>query len=271
MSFSTILFVGALQFAALATIMAGAFLLQQRTQNSGFIDATWTFGLGLVGVVSSLAPIGSGGLSARQFLVALLILLWSARLGTHIVRRSLARDDDPRYQALIRQWGANARREMFLLAEKQAIVTVPLALSIFLAAHNAAPLLRLQDGIAIAVVLLGISGEGLADRQLRDFIASPVKTSRVCEQGLWAWSRHPNYFFEWTFWLAFPLLAIDFGGDYRAGWLALLAPACMYWLLVYVSGIPPLEEHMVKTCGEAYRRYQARTSAFFPLPPKVTR
>jgi len=269
MSFSTILFVSALQWAALALIMAGAFLVQQRTGNSGFIDAIWTFGLGFVGIASSLAPVGSGDTSTRQLLVALLILVWSARLGSHIMRRSLTRVDDPRYGALIEGWGADARRELLVLAEKQAIVTVPLALSIFLAAHNPVPLLRFQDGIAVAIVLVAIAGEGLADRQLRDFIASPVKTGRVCDRGLWAWSRHPNYFFEWTFWLAFPLLAIDLGGGYAAGWFALLAPACMYWLLVYVSGIPPLEEHMVKSYGDAYRRYQAQTSAFFPLPPQA--
>jgi steroid 5-alpha reductase family enzyme len=271
MNFSIILVAVLAQWAVLAAVMASAFVIQQRTGNSGFIDAVWTFGLGTVGIASALAPISGAGVSGRQLLVAFLILLWSARLGTHIVRRSLARADDPRYAALIRQWGFRARRELFLLVQKQAIVTVPLALSLFVAAHNPAPLLRVQDAVAVALVLLGIAGEGIADRQLRAFVASPHKTVRVCDRGLWAWSRHPNYFFEWLFWLALPLLAIDLGGGYAVGWLALLAPACIYCLLVHVSGIPPLEEHMVKAYGAAYRAYQERTSAFIPLPPKVTR
>ena len=271
MSFSTVLVAALVQLLALAAIMTGAWAIQQRTGNSGFIDAVWTFGTGVVGIASALIALPGSALTGRQILVAFLMLFWSARLGSHIVQRSLARSDDPRYAALIRQWGTGARREMFLLAQKQALVTVPLALAAFVAAHNPAPLFRIQDCVAIAVVLLGIVGEALADRQLRAFIAAPLKESRVCDRGLWAWSRHPNYFFEWVFWLAFPLLAIDPGAAYQFGWLALLAPACMYWLLVHVSGIPPLEEHMVKSYGEAYRDYQARTSAFFPLPPQVSR
>jgi steroid 5-alpha reductase family enzyme len=87
---------------------------------------------------------------------------------------------------------------------------------------------------------------------------------RVCDQGLWSWSRHPNYFFEWLQWVAYPLLAIELAGGYPWGWIALGGPVCMYWLLVYVSGIPPLEEHMVRRYGAAYRAYQGRTNAFFP-------
>ena len=81
------------------------------------------------------------------------------------------------------------------------------------------------------------------------------------------WSRHPNYFFEWFGWLAYPLLAIDLTGSIRGASLASLAPACMYWLLVYVSGIPPLEEHMLRTRGDKFRAYQQRTNAFFPRRP----
>ena len=79
-------------------------------------------------------------------------------------------------------------------------------------------------------------------------------------------SRHPNYFFEWLGWLAYPLFAIDLSGGYPAGWFALAAPAFMYWLLVHVSGIPPLEQQMLRTRGDAYRAYQQRTRAFVPLP-----
>jgi hypothetical protein len=92
---------------------------------------------------------------------------------------------------------------------------------------------------------------------------------KVCDAGLWGWSRHPNYFFEWFGWLAYPLLAIDFSGVYPWGFAALLGPACMYWLLVYVSGIPPLEAHMLERRRDEFRAYQARTSAFFPVPPRA--
>jgi steroid 5-alpha reductase family enzyme len=108
----------------------------------------------------------------------------------------------------------------------------------------------------------------MADRQLHAFKANPRNKGCVCDAGLWSLSRHPNYFFEWLGWLAYPLLAIDLARSYDWGWLALLAPAGMYWLLVYVSGIPPLEAHMLRSRGAVFRDYQVRTSAFFPMPPK---
>jgi steroid 5-alpha reductase family enzyme len=142
------------------------------------------------------------------------------------------------------------------------------ALSVFLAAHTPVQGLRFQDLLAIFVAVTAIVGEGIADRQLRHFKSVASNTNGVCDRGLWAWSRHPNYFFEWLGWLAYPLFAIDLSGGYPLGWLALAGPVCMYWLLRHVSGIPPLEQHLMQSRGPAYRSYQARTSAFFPLPFK---
>jgi len=254
---------------ALSVIMAGAWLVQQRTGNSGWVDTIWTFGLGVTGLVTALFPLGGEGLSARQMVTAAFILCWSLRLGLHIARRSKGITDDPRYAEMARGWAADAPRRMFWLLQKQAWVTIPLALAVFLAAHNPAPGLRLQDAAAVIVLIVALGGEALADRQLRQFAGDLANKGKVCDVGLWTWSRHPNYFFEWFGWLGYPLLAIDPTGGYNWGSLALFAPACMYWLLVYVSGIPPLEQHMLRSRGEAFRAYQRRTSAFFPLPPKA--
>ena len=158
---------------------------------------------------------------------------------------------------------------MFLLAQKQALVSIPLALSMVLAAWNPSPGLRLQDAVGVVVLIVAIAGEGLSDAQLRRFRADPANRDRICDAGLWGWSRHPNYFFEWFGWLASPLLAIDFGAPTRRALAALLGPACMYWLLVHVSGIPPLEAHMLERRHDAFRAYQARTNAFFPAPPRT--
>ena len=158
---------------------------------------------------------------------------------------------------------------MFFLAQKQALVSIPLALSMVLAAWNPWPDLRLQDALGVLVLIVAIAGEGLADAQLRRFRADPANRNRICDIGLWGWSRHPNYFFEWFGWLAYPLLAIDLGGQYPWGWAALVGPACMYWLLVHVSGIPPLEAHMLERRRDEFRAYQARTNAFFPAPPRT--
>jgi steroid 5-alpha reductase family enzyme len=155
---------------------------------------------------------------------------------------------------------------MFWLLQKQAIVSIPLVLAIVLAAHNPHAQLGLQDLLGTMLLVIAILGEKLADDQLRQFKTDPDNRNAVCDTGLWHWSRHPNYFFEWLGWFAYPLIAIDVSGANSYGWLALLAPACMYWLLVHVSGIPPLEAHMLRSRGEAFRAYQQRTRAFFPFP-----
>jgi len=250
----------------LSAIMAGAWLVQQRTGNSGWVDTIWTFGLGAVGAAGALVPFPATG--SRQIIVGVMITIWAARLGLYIASRSRGITDDPRYAEMTRQWGSEAPRRMFWLLQKQAWVTTPLALAVFVAAHNPAPLFRIQDIAAIILVALAIIGEANSDRQLRAFKDEPANKGRVCDAGLWAWSRHPNYFFEWLGWLAYPLLAIDVSAAYGWGYVALIAPVVMYWLLVYVSGIPPLEEHMLRSRGQAFRDYQARTNAFFPLPPR---
>lgn len=207
-------------------------------------------------------------MSARQVIVAVFAVIWAARLGIHIATRTARIADDPRYARLIEGWGSDASRQMFWLLQKQALVSIPLALAMFLAAHNPAPGLTLADAAAILVMVVAVLGEGLADWQLQAFKSNPANKGGINDVGLWRWSRHPNYFFETFGWLAYPLLAINLSGAYPWGWLALLAPACMYWLLVYVSGIPPLEEHMLRTRGDKFRAYQRRTNAFFPSPPK---
>ncbi|MBN9023920.1 MAG: DUF1295 domain-containing protein [Rhizobiales bacterium] len=253
--------------AFLSAAMCVAWLLWRRTGNAGWVDTTWTFALGLAGAGGAAIALAAGIPPARPVIVVAFAAAWSLRLGLHIARRTGGIADDPRYARLAAGWGADAPRQMFLLLQKQALVSIPLALAMVLAAFNPAPFAA-GDGIAILILVAAIAGEGLADRQLRAFRAAPDHRGRICDVGLWAWSRHPNYFFEWMGWLAYPLLAIDLAGSHPFGWAALAAPNCMYWLLVHVSGIPPLETHMVEKHGAAYRAYQARVSAFFPLPPK---
>lgn len=267
MAISTFVLAVTVQSLALSAIMSGAWVAQQRTGNSGWVDAIWTFGLGLVGTLSAVMPL-SNSVPGRQLAVASIVAAWSLRLGLHIASRTAGISDDPRYAQLIRGWGPDARRRMYWLLQKQALVTIPLAASIFLAAHNPAPGFRLQDALAASVMIVAIVGEAMADRQLRAFRSVPANRGKVCDVGLWRWSRHPNYFFEWLGWLSYPLMAIDLGGGYAVGWLAVAGPVCMYWLLAHVSGVPPLEEHMLRSRGDAYRAYQARTSVFFPMPPR---
>jgi len=252
---------------SLSILMAVAWAVQQRTGNSGWVDTIWTFSLGFVGAGSALWPLDGAPVTERQWLIAMLVVVWSLRLGVHIAVRTAKITDDPRYAAFAKEWGANSPRRMFVFLQNQGLGSVPLAFSIFVAAHVPSPALRLQDYLGALILLAGIAGEALADAQLKRFRTNATNKGRVCDSGLWRWSRHPNYFFEWFGWLAYPVIAITPG--YSWGFAALLAPIFMYWILVHVTGIPPLEQQMLRSRGERYRAYQARTSMFFPLPPQT--
>jgi steroid 5-alpha reductase family enzyme len=264
----TVLYLEALAAIAvsLSILMAIAWMVQRRTGNSGWVDTIWTFSVGLVGAGSALWPIGGTAPNARQWLVAALVAIWSLRLGVHIAARTAGITDDPRYAAFASDWGLDAPRKMFIFLQNQGFGSIPLVFAIFLAARFPQDALRIQDIIGVLILLSGIAGEALADAQLKKFRDNPANKGRVCDAGLWRWSRHPNYFFEWFGWLAYPVIAIS--PAYAWGWATLLAPVFMYWILVHVTGIPPLEEQMLRSRGERYRDYQSRTSMFFPLPPQ---
>ncbi len=252
---------------SLCVFMAIAWVVQQRTGNSGWVDTIWTYALGLVGAWSAMFPADGQTFTHRQWLVAILVALWSLRLGGHIAERTAEIENDPRYAAMAAKWGKDAPRQMFIFLQQQAIGSVPLVFAMFIAAHNPAPGLRAQDFIGALILLIAIGGETIADGQLRAFRANPANKGRVCDEGLWKYSRHPNYFFEWFGWLAYPVIAIS--PDYGWGWLTLLAPLIMYYILVYITGVPPLEQQMLQSRGDAFRAYQSRTSKFFPLPPSL--
>jgi steroid 5-alpha reductase family enzyme len=251
----------------LCVVMATAWWMQQRTGKSGVVDSFWTFAVGGGAIVAALVPL-PGQVSARQFLVAALAVIWSLRLGGHIVSRNRATGDDPRYRHMIEEWGADAPRGMFWFLQSQAAAGVVFVLAIAVAAHNPASRLRWQDFAGALIALIAVSGEAFADSELQRFRANPKNRGAICDVGPWGWSRHPNYFFEWLTWFAYPVIAIDLSGQNPLGWFTLAAPILMYWLLVHVSGIPPLEQHMQQTRGSAFYAYQRRTSPFFPWPPR---
>ncbi len=244
----------------LSASMAGAWAIALGSGQSGWIDAVWSFAIGIAGVAAALAP--GGGMPARQWEVALLAGLWSLRLGLHIVARSRAGGDDPRYAQLKQEWGARFRARLFWFLQIQALCGLVLVATIRIAAANPGPWPRLADFAGVLVLLASVLGEGVADRQLARFRAGPAAHGRICETGLWGYSRHPNYFFEWLGWCAYAVIAIV--PSQPASWVALAGPVMMYWLLVHVSGIPPLEAHMLRSRGALFRDYQARVNAFWP-------
>lgn len=257
---------------ALALFLAGAMTLAwwlaTRTGNHGWVDTIWSLSTGLAAIAAALVPIDGAGPQLRALVVAGLAAIWAGRLGSHILVRTLKGQDDPRYAALRREWGADADRRLFFFLQSQAVAGFILALVALVTARNPQPFGTAWDMVGLGLAAVALGGEALADRQLARFRADPTNKGRICDAGLWGLSRHPNYFFEWLGWLAYPLLAISLSGAWPWGFLALAGPVMMYALLVHVSGIPPTERHMEATRGAAFRAYQRRVNAFWPGPPK---
>jgi len=252
----------------LSGMMVAAWAVQRATRQSGWADCFWSFAIGIGGLVVALMTEG-GAPVERAWLVAAMVGFWSIRLGTHILARTAsATYEDPRYADLRREWGEKFQVRLFLFLQIQALCGIGLVVTVYAAAKRPGAAPSIADWCGLALLILSVIGEGIADRQLRAFTANKANHGKLCDRGLWAWSRHPNYFFEWLGWVAYPVIAISVAGDWWQGWLALIGPLLMYWLLVHVSGIPPLEAHMLKSRGDAFRTYMARTSAFFPLPPR---
>ncbi len=256
----------ALATAGLCLIMALGWTFQRARNNGGWTDVFWTFGVGVTGVACALWPLHGGAPSLRQWLTAALVGAWSARLGGHIALRVARSPEDARYADLRAAWGRDFQGRMARFLAGQGVFSLPLLTSVAIAAHNRAPHLQLSDVGGALVLVIAVAGEALSDRQLAAFKSDPASAGRVCDVGLWAWSRHPNYFFEWFGWLAYPLIAL--GAPWPQAALALAAPLAMYLILRFGTGAPPLEAHMLRSRGAAFRAYQRRTSPFFLLPPK---
>ena len=253
----------------MAIVMTVGWRVQRSLNNAGWADVFWTFGTGAVAVGCALAPLkGFEAEPLRQALVVALVAAWALRLGVYIARRVAAGAEDARYAEMRQVAGPHFQRGMYALMIVQAPATTLLCVSVILAAHAPGAAPGVRDVAAIVILAVAILGEAAADAQLARFKAAKANHGKVNDQGLWGWSRHPNYFFEWFGWLAYPVLASGFGLTSPWFWASFTAPVLMYLLLTRVSGIPPLERSMLASRGEAFRAYQARTSAFFPLPPR---
>lgn len=246
-------------------VMALAWFVQRAVKNGGWVDVFWTFGTGLSCALAALWPAEPSD-TARQILVAVLALAWASRLGGFVAWRvARSKNEDVRYATLRQDWGQSFQARMFGLVIVQAPATALLAWSVYAATHVSGQPLGVRDVLGVAILLVAIAGESLADDQMRRFKAR-ANHGPINDTGLWGWSRHPNYFFEWLGWLAYPTIAFD--PENGASWATWIAPALMYLILRYGTGVPALERNMLKSRGAAFADYQARVSAFVPLPPR---
>lgn len=249
--------------AGLCAAFALCYALARRLDNYGIVDIAWSYAFALLAIFYAVfAP----GWPLRRALIATLAVLWSLRLGTHLFRRVMGHHpvEDGRYMQLRRDWAGNFSSKMFGFFQLQAASVVLLGLAFFIICLNPAPQLHPLEIAGALLWLLAVGGESLADAQLAAFKRNPANQGCVCDTGLWRYSRHPNYFFEWLIWVAYFVFALASPG----GWIAIIGPACILYLLLRVTGIPLTEEQSLRSKGDAYRRYQQITSAFVPWLPK---
>ena len=240
--------------------MAVVWAICMRVGNVGYVDVAWA---GLMALAAIAAGAFGDGAPLPRALVALFGGLWGLRLCLHLWARVRHEPEDGRYQALRATWGGSPAKFLAFF-QLQALVVALFALPYVAAASRASPGVDGWVLAAIATWIVAVGGEWLADRQLARFRANPAHRGRTCREGLWAWSRHPNYFFEWLHWFAYLWLAI---GSPLA-WLALAGPVVMLLFLYRVSGIPWTEAQALRSRGEDYARYQREVSALIPLPPR---
>ena len=238
-----------------ALMMFGGWLWQRAHDNAGIVDVLWTTGVGASAVL--IAGLGDGNVMTRLAL-ATCGGFWGTRLATHLWQRVHAHDEDGRYRELRAHW-QGSQPKFFLLFEAQAVLVVLFALPFLAVAQNpvASPT---WIALGIAIFVVSIAGETIADRQLARFRADPANKGKTCRAGLWRYSRHPNYFFEWLHWFTYCALAVGS----PIAWLSLSGPIVMFVFLRWVSGIPYTEKQALRSRGEDYREYQRTTSALIP-------
>jgi steroid 5-alpha reductase family enzyme len=248
--------------------MSAVFLVALARKNNGVVDIAWGVGFILVSVVVFLL-FGHG--RARQWLALALVVIWGGRLALHIYARNRGRtappgrgrEEDFRYAAWRRAWGKYfVLRSFFQIFMLQGLLMLLVVTPVLLMVGQEQPPLNFMDGLGALVWLTGFLFETIGDRQLSAFIRDPANRGQLMTRGLWAYTRHPNYFGEAALWWGMGILALSA----PRGWLGLVGPALITFLLLFVSGVPLLEK---KYKGRPdWEEYKKRTPIFFPWFPK---
>jgi steroid 5-alpha reductase family enzyme len=244
---------------ALAAVHSVTFAIGRRIGRYNVVDVAW--GVGFVAIAAVAVTLGHGE-ETRRWLLLALVAIWGLRLSWHIQRKTAGKGEDPRYAALLR--GATVTRVVLKVFLLQAFITwfvsFPLQLSA-VTGPTPKPLTAVTV-VGVAVWLVGVTFEAVGDRQLRVFKSDPANRGVVMDRGLWAWTRHPNYFGDAAVWWGLWLITIN-------GWLPLVAvgsPLLMTYFLVYVTGARLTEKLMAGRPG--FDEYRQRTGSFFPRPPR---
>jgi len=256
------LILGLTGWAWAAVLMFFLFLYERAVRDASIVDVGWSGSIGLLIVYYALfseAPL------ARVLLISTMGAVWSVRLTIYLFfNRIHGKEEDGRYRNLRNKWGDRAGVFFFLFFQAQALLAVLFSFPFLFILTDTSPALAIFEWIAIPVWAIAILGETIADWQLAKFRSDPSNKGKVCRIGLWRYSRHPNYFFEWLHWWTYALIGIG----HWWGWVNLLVLLVMTFFLFKMTGIPATEEQVLRSRGEAYKRYQETTNRFFPWFPR---
>jgi steroid 5-alpha reductase family enzyme len=243
-------------------VMLGGWQWQRRHHNAGVVDVLWA---GLLSASALLVAVLSPGAIVPRMILACLGGAWGLRLALHLAGRVAREPEDGRYRYLREHW--HGSQLAFLLFFQLQALLVALFSVPFIAVGQNQQVRMAWLAAAVLIWLVSVLGESVADRQLARFRADPAHRGRTCRVGLWRYSRHPNYFFEWLHWFSYVALAV--GSPLL--WLAFGGPLVMFAFLRWLSGIPFTEAQALRTRGDDYRDYQRRTPMLFPWFPKESR
>jgi steroid 5-alpha reductase family enzyme len=256
-------------FLATAAAVAGAmllmWLLSLARRDASIVDIWWGPGFALVAAVA--CAVGAGGDPGRRALSLALVTLWGLRLGAYLFWRNHGAGEDRRYQAMRRHHGERFWWvSLFTVFGLQGVLAWIVSLPVQVVHVSPGGPLGALDAAGALLFAVGLGFESVGDWQLARFKADPRSAGQVMDRGLWRYTRHPNYFGDALVWWGLFAIALPTA----AGPWTLPAPLVMSFLLRRVSGVPLLERGLHKR-RPGYADYVARTSAFFPLPPKRTR
>lgn len=253
---SNYLFIPLISWAAVAIIMLIIFLWARAIKNNGIVDIFWAFNFLVIAIITWLL---ADGFEPRKNLVCLLAALWGFRLTTYLAIRvgGHIKEEEGRYKQLRLEWNET---KFFFFFQMQAFSNVMLSIPFFIIALNPEPQISIIEYIGAGMWLLSIVGEGISDFQLAQFKKDPGNKGKVCQSGLWNYSRHPNYFFQFMIWVSVFIFALP--SPY--GWISVICPLSIGYLIFKVTGIPMTEEQAVRSKGQLYMEYQRTTSAFVP-------
>jgi steroid 5-alpha reductase family enzyme len=244
-----------------AALMLAVWLWSLRLRDVSIVDIVW----GLAGALIALSSFFfAGGSPPRKLLITAMTVIWGCRLAFHIGLRKKGKGEDFRYAAMrAERPDTFPGRSLVTVFLFQAFLIWLISLPVQVAQIHPKPAgLTVLDLLGLGIWAMGFSFEALSDRQLRIFLADPANRGKVMDKGLWRFSRHPNYFGDSLIWWGIFLVATATPG----GWVTLLSPILMTFLLMRISGVPLLEKALAER-REGYREYMERTSAFFPWPP----